>query len=199
MFNRDEHMHRRYESLAVAQNWSIQVKYAFLHVLYPVPNVFVTVDGAIVVARALRAGRDDVVCVLCGAVLRITVVVDVLRAVFDGVDELRATIAERTDLSDWVVAVPRPVVDVVRVTVRLPISRVTELVVRRVATLADVGVGVRDVRAITVWVVVVAELSVDVRLTVFSPRTAASAFAMPIKHATTKNIIFFIPFCIYYK
>lgn len=51
---RDEHTHRRYVSFWLAQNWSIQVKYASRHALYPVPNVF-----DVVAARAgVRAARD---------------------------------------------------------------------------------------------------------------------------------------------
>lgn len=63
----------------------MHVKYANLHSLYSVPNVFVTDDGAIVVARALR-----VVCVgfatdWRGVALRTTVLFVPLRAVVVGI------------------------------------------------------------------------------------------------------------------
>lgn len=161
------------------------------------PNVFVTLDGAIVVARAddARAVRATVPDVSRDVELRTIVLFDVLRA-----DELfwrivapvavRATVAER----DWpelsvLLDVRELVLDVVgRVIVFCAVLRA---VVPRMASVPfDAWFGVRVVRAITavVWSV----FCVCGRTTVFASRTAASTFAMPNKHAITKGTIFFI-------
>ena len=66
--NFDEHIQRRYASLAVAQNWSIHVKYASRHVLYPVPNVFDCVAFSVNVARAGVVAAREMVVALRGAV-----------------------------------------------------------------------------------------------------------------------------------
>ena len=152
--------------------------------LYPVPNVFVTVDGAIVVARALRAVRADGVTVLRAVVaVRTTLFVVALRgdAVVCWFVAVLATDAAR-DVPD-VVAV-RTLPDV-----RLTVVELF-LVIVLVALLLDCVVGIRAVRAITA----VPEFVVDwvFRVTVFVSRTAASACAMPIKHAIVKIINLFI-------
>jgi len=76
----------------------MHVKYASRHALYPVPNVFVPVAVAVVVARALRAG---VIVVATRDVATRAVLVDAVRATVFG-DAVRATVfgdAVRADVS----------------------------------------------------------------------------------------------------
>ena len=115
---RDEQTHRRYVSFCLAQNWSMQVKYASRHVLYPVPNVL----DAVAARAGVRAARDIapvIVAVVALRAVRAFVGVAALRAVAvctdvralraDVVAALRAWVAVR------VVTVPlRGVVAVVR-------------------------------------------------------------------------------------
>lgn len=109
------------------------------------PNVFVTLDGATVVARAARALRAavDAPRDCWGVALRTTVLVRALRAVVWVVFALRGLVAVRATV--WDVVAPRAVDD----------ARDTVFVVppRAVAVrVVDTAAGVRVVvRAITVW------------------------------------------------
>lgn len=172
-------------------------------VLYSVPNVLVTLDGAnvvaraVVAARALRAVDVGVAAVRGVAVLRATVFVDALRAVAEPlvfVTELRAIVPVRETVA-LLVALRAELV--VRETVFAESLRVTVVPVRVVVVCdVDVEIGMRVVvRAITV--VLLSDDVFFVRETVSVPRTAASAFAMPIKHAMIKSTVFLIPSAIY--
>lgn len=163
------------------------MKYASRQTLYSVPNVFVTLDGATVVARAARALRAavDAPRDCWGGALRTTVLVRALRAVVWVVFALRGLVAVRATV--WDVVAPRAVDD----------ARDTVFVVppRAVAVrVVDTAAGVRVVvRAITVWEFVFDVVVDCARSTEFVPRTAAPAFAMLMQHAMTKNKNLFIP------
>ena len=80
-------MQRRYVSFALAQNWSMHVKYASRHVLYPSSKVPTMVVGVVVAARAGRAVFGFMLfCLFCArgvAAVREMVVARAVRFVVD--------------------------------------------------------------------------------------------------------------------
>jgi len=118
-------------SLAVLQNWSMHVKYASRHVLYPVPNVF---ECTVFIVNVARAGRVAVRTLpwfvlktapratVFDAALRVVVDAFAVRAVVAGRALVRAVVAVRaTVLRDvvravvfcWVLFALREMVDLV--------------------------------------------------------------------------------------
>lgn len=154
--------------MAVLQNWSMHVKYASRHALYPVPNVFDWEVACVTVARADEWGRNGVVLVV--------------------VRPVRGVFAERAVDKVFVARDDVVPVDVRAVAVRVGVVPVD-------ARDVVVCCAVRDAVVRAVPVVAIREivfLFVVARDTVFASRTAASAMPIPTINAIRIYAVFFI-------
>ncbi len=103
LVNLEEHMHRRYVSFAVAQNWSMHVKYESRHALYPPEKAAVAVAVVALRPGFLTADWGFLTCALRTVVALRTAVRAVVFVVLRGVVAARA-VGARTALRTDVVA-----------------------------------------------------------------------------------------------